>query len=282
MPGYRAELTGVFGSPVDDNPTGVIEEAAFAAEGLNYRYLTIKVEKGYLADAITGAKAFGMKGYNLTMPHKIDVIPYLDSLSPAASIIGAVNTVIMEDGKMIGENTDGKGFVMALKDAGSTPKGKNICILGSGGAARAIAVECALEGAASIVIINRNQKRGEELVELINTKTPASSRYLPWDGRPDIPEGTDILINATCVGLAPNVTEKPEINFDTITPDMIVSDVVFNPVAPLFLQECRKHGAKTISGTGMLVRQAGLNFKLWTGEEPPFEVMYDALTAEFV
>ena len=146
MKNYRAELTGVFGDPVDDNPTGVVEEAAFAAKNLNYRYLTIKVLPEDLGKAMDSVKIFGMKGINLTMPHKIKVLPYLDELSPAAEIIGAVNTVIQKEGKQFGENTDGKGFVTALKNSGETLDKKNVTILGAGGAARAIAVECALNG----------------------------------------------------------------------------------------------------------------------------------------
>ena len=135
MKNYRAELTGVFGDPVDDNPTGVVEEAAFAAKNLNYRYLTIKVLPEDLGKAMDSVKIFGMKGINLTMPHKIKVLPYLDELSPAAEIIGAVNTVIQKEGKLFGENTDGKGFVTALKNSGETLDKKNVTILGAGGAA---------------------------------------------------------------------------------------------------------------------------------------------------
>ena len=153
---YRAELTGVFGDPVEGNPTGVMEEAAYEAMGLNYRYITMKVTPEGFPDAMKAVRALHMKGVNLTMPHKIAVIPYLDELSEAASIIGAVNTVVVrEDGSLFGENTDGKGFVEALLRYGSHPEGKNIMILGAGGAARAIAVECALAGASKITVVNR-------------------------------------------------------------------------------------------------------------------------------
>lgn len=131
---YRAELVGVIGDPVDGNPTGVMEEAGFAALGLNFRYLTIKVLPQDLEDAIRGVRAFHMRGINLTMPHKVQVIPYLDELTEAAGIIGAVNTVINQDGKLIGENTDGKGFMIALKNEGIPVKGTHITMLGAGGA----------------------------------------------------------------------------------------------------------------------------------------------------
>lgn len=278
---YRAELTACLGDPVDGNPTGVMEEAAFAAKDLNWRYLTIRVKKGDLAPAFSGLRAMGFRGFNLTMPHKLDIIPMLDELTEAARIIGAVNTVMQRDGRWIGENTDGKGFVTALKLAGVEPAGKSFTILGAGGAARAISVECALAGARSITIINRNESRGSELAALIAEQTAAESRYLPWEPNMAVPADTEILINATCVGLHPNVTEKPDLDYSTITASMVVSDVVFNPVDPLFLQEARARGAKTVSGIGMLVQQGALNFTLWTGEEAPMDVMYKTLEQEF-
>ena len=281
MKNYRAELTGVFGDPVDDNPTGVVEEAAFAAKNLNYRYLTIKVLPEDLGKAMDSVKIFGMKGINLTMPHKIKVLPYLDELSPAAEIIGAVNTVIQKEGKLFGENTDGKGFVTALKNSGETLDKKNVTILGAGGAARAIAVECALNGAAHINIINRSIEKGEELASLIQMKTDSSAKYLNWKNNMAIPSDTDILINATSIGFSPNVTDKPDIDYTSITPEMCVCDVIFNPAETIFLKSAAENGAKTITGLGMLVQQAALNFTLWTGVEAPVDVMEDALKKEF-
>ena len=276
---YRAELTGVFGDPVDGNPTGVMEEAAYAALGLNYRYLTMKVAAGDLEAAMAGAKAVGMRGVNLTMPHKVRVLPLLDKLTPAARIIGAVNTVINDGGVLTGENTDGKGFVRALTLEGVSLEGKAVTMLGAGGAARAIAVECALAGAAAITVVNRDPGRGQALADLIAQRTSAQSAYLPWNGTASIPAGTDILIQATSVGLG--TREKPHVDYDAITPDMVVSDVIFNPVMPAFLEEAAARGAKTVTGIGMLVQQGALNFELWTGREAPVEVMYQTLAAEF-
>lgn len=278
---YRAQLTGVFGDPVDGNPTGVMEEAAYAALGLNFRYLTVRVRPEDLETAFAGAKAMDFTGLNLTMPHKIKVIPLLDKLTEAAKIIGAVNTIYRDGDTWIGENTDGKGFVRALGLEGVDLRGKKVALLGAGGAARAIGVECALAGAASITVLNRTEAHGKELAQLISEKTPAEGSYLPWVGEAKIPEGTDIVIQATCVGLAPNGDEMPAVDLSTIHEGMVVADVVFNPVMPRFLQEAKARGAKVVTGIGMLVQQGALNFTLWTGREAPVEVMYETLRGEF-
>ena len=279
---YRAELTGVFGDPVDGNPTGVMEEAGFEALGLNYRYITMKVTKEGFPDAMKAVRALNMRGVNLTMPHKITVLPWLDELSQAAAIIGAVNTVIVrEDGTLFGENTDGKGFVEALGRAGESTEKKRVTILGAGGAARAIAVECALAGAAKVTVINRTLLKAEELAALIREKTPAEGAALAWESGMAIPADTDILINATSIGLAPDSDGLPEIDYDTVKSNMVVSDVVFNPSFTRFLKEARKRGAKTVSGLGMLACQGARNFMLWTGVEAPLEVMENKLREEF-
>lgn len=278
---YRSELVGCFGDPVDGNPTGVMEEAAFTACGLNYRYITAKVCAGDLPAAFAGIKAMNFCGINLTMPHKIDIIPLLDGLSASAAIIGAVNTVVNRGGKWIGENSDGKGFVESLRQQGCTLQGKYITILGAGGAARAIGIECALAGAASITIINRSETRGQELVELIRKNTSAQARYAPWAPAARIPEETQILVNATCIGFDQDRAQAPDIDYTAITTGMYVSDVVFNPVDPLFLQKARAQGAKTISGLGMLAQQGAINFTLWTGKPAPLDVMVQMLEKNF-
>ena len=279
---YRAELTGVFGDPVDGNPTGVMTDAAFEACGLNFRYLTLKVTEDDFPDAMKALKALHMKGINLTMPHKLAVIPYLDELSQAASIIGAVNTVLVrDDGTLFGENTDGKGFIEALGHEGTQVEGKVITILGAGGAARAIGVECALAGAKKIIIFNRTPEKAQELAQLILDNTKAQACALAWNGRQSIPEDTDILINATPIGFDPHPDRKPDIDYDTITDKMVVSDVVFNPAKTLFLEEAAGRGAKTVSGLGMLACQGGRNFTIWTGVEAPLELMEQTLRREF-
>lgn len=278
---YRSELVGAFGCPIDENPTGVMEEAAFAAVGLDYRYLTIKVEKEDIQTAMQAVKALNMRGINLTIPHKVSAIPYVDELSPEAQIIGAINIVVNRDGILWGDNTDGKGFLKSLTDRGFSVKEKTITILGAGGAARAISVVCALAGARHIHIINGSVERGSGLTQLLQEKTPASAQLIPWKGTADISADTNILINATSIGLYPHVDQKPDIRYDQITADMIVCDVIFNDPNSLFLQEAEKRGASTINGLGMLANQGALNFKLWTGQEAPVEVMTETLRKEF-
>ena len=189
--------------------------------------------------------------------------------------------VVNRDGKLWGENTDGKGFLLSLKNEKAEVKDKKIVILGAGGAAKAISVECALAGAKQITVVNRSPERGQDLVKLISEKTGAESRYVSWDRTFEVPSETDILINGTSIGLYPDVNSKPDINYDTVTSSMAVCDVVFNDPNTLFLQEAAKRGAHTINGLGMLVNQGAMNFSLWTGREAPVAVMENALKKEF-
>ena len=280
-PNYKAELIGVFGHPVSENPTVVMHEAAFQALDLNWRYLTIEVLPEDLENAMKGLRAFNMKGINLTIPHKVEVLKYLDEVAPDAQLMGAVNTVVRKDDKLYGENTDGKGFMYALThDAGVNPKGKKVLVLGAGGAARSITVELALAGAETITIVNRSENRGKGLVELLNTGTSAKTALEIWNGPYEIPPDTDILINATSIGLFPNVSDKPDIDYPSIKPGMLVCDVIHTPMTP-FLHEAKTRGAKTLDGLGMLVYQGAIGFKLWTGLDAPVSVMHRALSKAF-
>lgn len=278
---YRSELVGTFGNPIDENPTGVVMEAGFAERGLDYRYITMKVAPGHLKPAMEGMKAMNMRGVNLTIPFKVEGADLMDELSPAAEIIGAINLVVNRDGWLWGENTDGKGLLASLGSEGIGVEGKTIMVLGAGGASRAICVECALAGARKITVANIVREQGLELAELIRQRTGAQSEFVFWNGPVAVPEDTDILVNATSVGLFPNVQEKPDVAYDSIRPGMVVSDVIFNDPRTLFLGEANKRGAKTVNGLGMLVNQAALNFEIWTGTKAPFQVMREALEKEF-
>jgi shikimate dehydrogenase len=277
---YLDHLVGVFGHPVAENPGVVIQEAAFRDLGLkNWRFLTIDVDPDKLGDAILGLKAMKFRGINCTIPHKIAVLKYIDVLSPSAKLIGAVNTIINENGILKGDNTDGKGFTIALESAGISPKDKNVVVLGAGGAARAICVELALAGARMLTIVNipKDIALGESLVKILKENTKVAVNYVSWTDKFKIPAGTDILVNATSIGLYPNINDKPNIDYDTITRDMYVQDVIPNPAFTPFLREAERRGARWQNGMHMLINQAALNITMWTGLKPNKEVMLDAL-----
>lgn len=278
----RAELVGVFGDPVDENPTGIMQEAAFAEAGLHWRYITMLVHAEDLENAIAGLRAMNFQGINLTIPHKNAVIGYIDAVAPDAALMGAVNTVRREGDRLIGENTDGKGFMHSLReDAGVDPAGKRVVVLGAGGAARAITVELALAETDHITVVNRTPERGQPLVDLLNDKTPVEADFVEWDHTYAIPSDVDLLINATSIGLYPNVDDAPDINYDTITDSMTVCDVIPNPPHTLFLKRAEAQGAETLDGLGMLVYQGAIGFEMWTGVEAPVDVMHEALAAVF-
>lgn len=275
MTGFLADLTGSFATSAAQNPTVAVMEAAYEAAGLDIRYVNCEVPPERLGDAVRGAIGMGWLGFNCSIPHKVAILDYLDALAPSAEIIGAVNCVINRDGHLTGENTDGQGFVNALRTI-SDPAGKRFVILGAGGAARAIAVESALAGATHIQIVNRTTSRGSELAALVNERTPAAADFTAWEGTYLVPDDTDIVINATSIGFFPS-TGTPDVDPDTFRPDMVVADVVANPPDTVFLQSAAERGATTLQGLGMLVNQALTNARLWTGHTLDAGVMRKAL-----
>ncbi len=275
---YKAELVGVLGFPVAENPTGVMQEAAFAAVGLNWRYLNIEVPPERLADAMIGVRAFGMRGINLTIPHKVAVMQYLDEIAPDAQVIGAVNTVRREGERLIGENTDGKGFLRGVRqDAGVDPAGKRVVILGAGGAARAVATELALAGAAALTVVNRSRERGERMVADLRANTGVPVTFVVWQGTYRVPEDTDILVQATSIGLYPDVDGMPPVDLSAAPAHMLVCDVVFNPPETRLLAAAKARGLPTLDGLSMLVYQGAIGFEMWTGQPAPEAVMKKAL-----
>lgn len=279
---YIENLVGCFGFPVEENPSCVINNAAFDALGINWHYLTLEAAPEKLDDCLSALKTFNMKGCNFTIPHKINVLKHLDELSPEASIIGACNTLLHKNGKLIGNNTDGKGFVKALAvDAKVDLKDKTMLFLGAGGAARAMSVESALNGAKKIYIASRTKPKGEELVQLINNRTKANAELILWNDEIKIPEDVDILANATNIGMFPNVDESPNINYSTISPSLLVTDAVINPPETKFLKLAKEAGAETLDGMGMLVYQAAIAIEIWTGKYPDCAIMKQALMKEF-
>ena len=269
------EIVAVFGQPVAGNPTQYMMEKAFAQVGLDWRYLTLEVAPEQLGDAVRGMRAMGFRGCNLTIPHKVEVIKFLDKTSEAAGLMGAVNCVTRVGDELVGENTDGKGFVQSLGEV-TDPAGKDIVILGAGGAARAIGVEVALAGAAKITVVNRGEARGQELTSLINDKVHVPALFVKWEGDYQVPPETEVLINATSIGLGDAEARVP-LAVDTLEADMAVADVIFNPPETRLIRDAQARGCQTLDGLGMLVNQAVIAFRIWTGQDANAQVMRDAL-----
>jgi shikimate dehydrogenase len=275
---FKAELVGCFGRPVAENPTGAMQEAAFRALGLNWRYLTVEVAPAQLADAMRGVRAFGMRGINLTIPHKVAVMGHLDEIAPDARVIGAVNTVRREGDRLIGENTDGKGFLRGVRvDAGVDPRGKRAVVLGAGGAARAIATELALAGVSDLLVVNRSVERAATMAQELADKTNRPIRSEPWHGAYRVPGDADLLVNATSIGLYPDIDAMPPVDLRDAHRGLLVCDAVFNPPETRLLAAARQHGLATLDGLSMLVYQGVIGFQLWTGQDAPEEVMKSAL-----
>lgn len=277
---FKQELVCVFGHPVAENPTQYMIEAAFRHHKLDWRYLTIEVYPKDLGDAVRGLRAMNFRGGNLTIPHKVAVIPHLDGTTPAAGLMGAVNCIIRDGDKLIGENTDGKGFVQSLK-AVCDPNGKRLVILGAGGAARAIAVETSAAGCSEIIIVNRDEHRGRELAQLLNAKTKAKSLFVHWQGGYSVPRETDVVINATSIGLFPDVDARIPLDTKSLQSNMVVADVIPNPPRTRLVREAGERGCTVLDGLGMLVNQGVIGFKLWTGVDPDPAVMRAALEEVF-
>lgn len=275
---FKSELVACFGQPVAENPTGEMQEAAFQKAGMAWRYLTIEVSPENLEAAVNGARAMGWRGFNCTIPHKVAVIPLLDSLSREAALIGAVNTVRRDGDQFIGENTDGKGFLRGVRqDAGIDPQNKRVVLLGAGGAARAIATELLLAGVADLLVLNRTIDRGQAMVADLAAKSGGPIRFEPWLENYEIPATTDILVNATSIGLYPDVDAMPSIQLGTVPPHCLVCDAVFNPPETRLLAAARARGLPVLDGLSMLVYQGVTGFQLWTGHDPDEAAMKAAL-----
>jgi shikimate dehydrogenase len=255
-------------------------EAAYRHHGLDARYLNCEVAAEALGDAVRGARAMGWAGFNCSIPHKVAVIEYLDGLAESASVIGAVNCVVRRDGGYIGENTDGQGFVAALRTV-ADPAGKSFVVFGAGGAARAVAVEAALAGAAAITIVNRDRTRGSELVSLLRERTPADAELVVWDDTYRVPERTDIIVNATSIGLSPDVDASLDLDADSLQPGIVVADVIPNPPRTRLIRDAEARGCTVLDGVEMMVNQAVIGIRHWTGVDPDPAVMRRTLEELF-
>jgi shikimate dehydrogenase len=277
---FKQELTGCFGKPISENPTQAMVEAAYRHHDLDWRYITMEVGAEDLADAVRGMRAVGFRGFNCTIPHKVDVIQHLDGLGESASVMGAVNCVVRRGDELIGENTDGKGFVTGLREL-MDPAGTKVVMFGAGGAARAIGVEMALAGAAKITVVNRSKDRGETLHKLLDEKVPAEAELVSWDETYSIPEDADVVINATSIGLFPDVDARLNFDVETLQPNMVVADVIPNPPLTNLVKDARARGCRVIDGLGMLVNQGVIGIKYWTGVDVDPGVMRQALEDVF-
>jgi len=255
---------------------------AIHALGLNYLYLPFEVLPDQLGSAVYGLRALGFRGASVTIPHKEQVMQYLDEIDDDAQLIGAVNTIRVEEGKLQGFNTDGYGFLTSLKEEmGEIPEGKRILLLGAGGAARSLAVHLALAKAKEITIVNRTPSRGEQLASHLQDRIgffSVSSRPLNHAVLKEYLLRVDIVINSTSVGMKGG-GEFP-FPYHLLSPDHVVCDIVYTPLETELLKRAKEQHARVLPGLGMLINQGSLAFEIWTGKKFPVEVVRDALTAE--
>lgn len=265
------KLLALFGSPVSHSGSPVMYNSAFKALGLDYVYVAIDIGNN-IKEAISAARLFNMKGFNLTMPCKSEALHYVDEVSKEAEIVGAINTVVNENGKLKGYITDGIGFVNNLLNKGITVKNKKIVVLGAGGAATAIILQLAIACASEIVVLNRRGKTFDKFSEKIKEMTKLSDTAISITDikNTEIIKGTDILVNATPIGMG---TDETPVNSDLLKKDLVIADIVYNPVETRLLKEAKNRGCICINGKGMLLYQGIEAFRLFTGQNMPKEVI---------
>ena len=268
-------IVGLIGHPVEHSFSPPMHNAAFNALNLDYAYVAFDVNPNNLKEAIEGAKALNIKGFNVTIPHKIDVMEYLDEVDEVASLIGAVNTIDFKNLK--GYNTDGIGAVKAIEEVTSI-KGKNVVVAGAGGASRAISFYIAKYGAESLTILNRNVLKAQGLASDVS-----NSDLIDGVSSDSISEinnylnDADILIDTTPLGMDPHIDDEPIVRAGDMHEDLVVFDAVYNPNETVLLKEAIKAGAKPVYGIKMLLYQGAESFEIWTGKKAPVDVMEDAL-----
>lgn len=275
----HTRLTGLLGSPVSHSISPLMHNAAFEELGLDYAYLAFDVDADHLETAVEGLKTLNVRGFNLTMPNKNRMCEFCDQLSPAAQIIGAVNTVVNENGVLTGYSTDGSGYMMAVKDAGYDIIGKKMTIFGAGGAGTSIFVQAALDGVEEISIFNRRSpffSRAEQCIEKLKQYTSCKIQIFDYEDehvlKREISESA-ILTNATSVGMAPNVEGCMIQDSSVFRPELIVSDVIYNPKETKLLKMAKEAGCNTFNGMYMLLYQGAEAFRLWTGQDMPVEMI---------
>lgn len=272
----KTRVCCIIGEPIEHTMSPMMHNAAFDSMGLDYVYIPFRVSREDLGRAVHGMRSLNVIGMNVTLPHKIAVIPFLDEIDPLAQKIGAVNTITNEDGILTGYNTDATGFLRALIAEKIEPKGKNICILGAGGAARAIAFILADRGA-NLTILNRHHDSAKKLSDRIlqHFRRKVVALELNRENMKTFVKEVDILVNTTSVGMSPGVGETP-VPLTLLRRESVIFDIIYNPLKTRLLSEGEKRGAKIISGVEMLVWQGVAAFELWTGEKAPVKTMREA------
>jgi shikimate dehydrogenase len=277
----KTNVVGVIGDPVEHSLSPPMHNAAFKHLKMDYVYVPYHVKKGMLSDAIAGSKSLNIKGLNVTIPHKTNVIKYLDELDKSAELIGAVNTIKFDGNHAKGYNTDGIGAVKAIEEVNSV-KNKKVIILGAGGAARAISFQIIMDGAESIVIANRTAANAEQLQRDLVEKLNANVKSIDLGEKLEIElSNADILINTTPIGMYPNVDQEPLVKAELMHENLVVKDCVYNPLQTGLIKEAEKCNAKVVSGLKMLIYQGMEAFRIWTGVTPPLEIFERSLKGQF-
>jgi shikimate dehydrogenase len=272
-------LYGVFGDPIRHSKSPIMLNRAFSATGLNAAYAAFHIKPGELKDAIKGIRAMQFRGVNVTIPHKVEVMDYMDEIDEGARIIGAVNTIINDNGRLIGRNTDGIGYVRSLKEeTGIDLKGMKVLMVGAGGAARGVGYALAKEGAAHIYIANRTREKADELASSMSSFTSTSG--IGMDELGELSGQVGLIVNNTSVGMYPNVDAVP-MDTSLIPSSTVVSDLVYNPLITKFLRESEYRGATIHSGLGMFIYQGAYAFEYWTGIPAPIDAMRLAVLDSF-
>lgn len=273
----KTKICGIIGDPVEHTLSPAMHNAAFNNLKLDFIYVAFRVKTNELENAIMGVRTLGIHGLNVTMPHKNVVVDYLDEIDPTAKFIAAVNTILNDNGKLIGFNTDGVGALKALRENGVALNGKKLLLLGAGGAANAIAFHAAQE-VEELVILNRTAQKAKKLAELlgrklnkkIKTNSLSASRI-----REELRD-SDILVNATSIGMHPKVDQSP-VHPEWLKPSLCVMDIVYNPIVTRLAKDAKSKGAKVISGIEMLIYQGAASFEIWTNHPAPIKTMRKAV-----
>jgi shikimate dehydrogenase len=272
----KTRVCAIIGDPVEHSLSPLMHNAAFKELKLNLVYVAFTVTRSELKEAITSARILGFRGLNVTMPHKNAVMKYLDETDSTAKSIGAVNTILNDEGRLVGFNTDGTGAMRALKENGVSTEGKKLLLLGAGGAGKAIAFQATQE-VEEIVILNRTSERAERLAEVLRRNFGKKVRGGEFSSErlKEEMRDADILVNATSVGMHPDVN-KSLVPRTLLRPNQYVMDIVYSPLETKLVMDAEAVGAKVVSGLEMLLYQGAVSFEIWTNQPAPVEVMKKA------